>query len=78
LLKESGLPGLRGNIELAQVVADEGNLALFQRYLTFTAEEAPTNSPYEFLAFCGTVGLGRILAEGDQNQCVNHWRERMK
>jgi hypothetical protein len=23
------------------------------------------NSPYEFLAFCGVVGLGRLLAEGD-------------
>jgi len=65
LLKESGLPGPRGNIELAQVVADEGTPELFRRYLTYTAEKAPTNSPYEFLAFCGVVGLGRLLAEGD-------------
>jgi hypothetical protein len=65
LLKESGLPGPRGNIELAQVVADEGNLQLFQRYLTYTADRAPVNSPYEFLAFCGIVGLGRLLAEGN-------------
>jgi hypothetical protein len=64
LLKESGLPGPRGNIELAQVVADEGNLTLFQRYVGYTAVTAPTNSPYEFLAFCGVVGLGRLLAEG--------------
>lgn len=28
LLENSGLPGPRGNIELAQVVADEGNKAL--------------------------------------------------
>jgi hypothetical protein len=28
LLKESGLPGPRGNIELAQAVAEEGNEAL--------------------------------------------------
>jgi len=67
LLKESGLPGPRGNIELAQVVADEGSLQLFQRYIAYTADEAPTNSPYEFLAFCGIVGLGRLLAEGDNN-----------
>jgi hypothetical protein len=64
LLQESGLPGPRGNIELAQVVADEGDLALFQRYVRYTAVTAPTNSPYEFLAFCGVVGLGRLLAEG--------------
>jgi len=67
LLKKSGLPGPRGNIELAQVVADEGNLQLFQRYLAYAADKAPTNSPYEFLAFCGTVGLGRLLAEGDKD-----------
>jgi len=65
LLKESGLPGPRGNLELAQVVADEGNLQLFRRYTAYTADKAPVNSPYEFLAFCGIVGLGRVLAEGD-------------
>jgi hypothetical protein len=67
LLKESGLPGPRGNIELAQVVADEGNLKLYSRYTAYTANQAPVNSPYEFLAFCGVVGLGRLLAEGDTN-----------
>lgn len=65
LLKESGLPGPRGNLELAQVVADEGNLELFRRYTAYTADQAPVNSPYEFLAFCGVVGLGRLLAEGN-------------
>ncbi len=64
LLQESGLPGPRGNLELAQVVADEGNQTLFERYLAYDADQAPTNSPYEFLAFCGVVGLGRLLAEG--------------
>jgi len=64
LLKASGLPGPRGNLELAQVVADEGNPALYERYLAYDADQAPTNSPYEFLAFCGVVGLGRLLAEG--------------
>jgi hypothetical protein len=67
LLKESGLPGPRGNLELAQVVADEGSPQLFWRYIAYTAEEAPVNSPYEFLAFCGIVGLGRLLAEGDRS-----------
>jgi hypothetical protein len=64
LLRNSGLPGPRGNIELAQVVADEGTERLFNRYLTYNAAKAPTNSPYEFLAFCGVVGCGRLLAEG--------------
>jgi hypothetical protein len=64
LLQESGLPGRRGNIELAQAVADEGDEDLFVRYLSFDPEKAPTNSPHEFLAFCGAVGLGRLLSEG--------------
>lgn len=65
LLKESGLPGPRGNIELAQVVADLGNLELYERYLGYDAVVAPTNSPCEFLAFCGVVGLGRLAAQGN-------------
>ena len=65
LLAESGLPGPRGNIELAQAVANQGDLELFLRYLAYDAEVAPTNDPHEFLAFCGTIGLGRLLAEGD-------------
>ncbi len=64
LLAESGLPGPRGNLSLAQAVADEGDEELFERYQALDAEEAPTNSPYEFLAFCGVLGLGRVLAEG--------------
>lgn len=84
LLKESGLPGPRGNLELAQVVADEGSRELFQRYIAYSADVAPTNSPYEFLAFCGVVGLGRLLAEGDQtllevlrrHACDPRWRLR--
>lgn len=64
LLAESGLPGPRGNIELAQAVADVGDEARFLRLLTFDAGRAPVNTPHEFLAFCGAVGLGRLIAEG--------------
>ena len=64
LLEQSGLPGRRANIELARAVADEGREELFERFLAFDAEKAPTNSPHEFLAFCGVLGLGRLLAEG--------------
>jgi hypothetical protein len=64
LLKESGLPGPRGNIELGRAVAEEGDEELFQRYLSFDAESAPANSPQEFLAFCGVLGLGRLVSEG--------------
>jgi len=65
LLAQSGLPGPRGNLELAQAVAEEGGAALFWRYLQLDVEQAPVNTPQEFLAFCGTLGLGRLLVEGD-------------
>lgn len=64
LLKESGLPGPRGNIELAKAVAAEGDEPLFRSYLEYTPEKAPVNSPYEFLAFCGILGMGRLMADG--------------
>jgi len=64
LLKESGLPGPRGNIELAQAVAEEGNEVLFEHFLSFDPHKAPTNSPEEFLAFCGVLGQGKLLAAG--------------
>jgi hypothetical protein len=68
LLQESGLPGPRGNLELAHAVAEEGDRELFARYLAFDAETAPTNTPQEFLAFCGVLGLGRLCAEGERQE----------
>lgn len=64
LMEESGLPGPRANLELVQVVADLGDDARFRHWLTFNAERAPTNTPEAFLAVCGAVGLGRLVAEG--------------
>jgi 3-methyladenine DNA glycosylase AlkC len=66
LLRESGLPGPRGNLELAHAVAEEGDAALFARLRSLDPERAPTNSPYEFLAFCGVLGLGKLLAQGQR------------
>jgi hypothetical protein len=63
-MAHSGLPGPRGNLELADAVADEGSEEEFRRWLTLEPEQAPVNSREEFLAFCGVVGLGRLLAEG--------------
>jgi len=64
LMAESGLPGPRGNLALADAAADEGDEGRFRHWLTFTPEVAPANTPGEFLAFCGVVGLGKLLAEG--------------
>jgi hypothetical protein len=65
LLQESGLPGPRGNLELAHVVAEEGDREVFERYLAYGAQVAPTNTPQEFLAFCGVLGLGKLCVEGE-------------
>ncbi len=65
LLARSGLPGPRGNLELAAAVAEEGSAELFGALLAYTPERAPANSPEEFLAFCGALGQGRLIAEGD-------------
>lgn len=65
LLAESRLPGPRGNIELARAVAIEADVGRLTYYLSFDEGLAPTNSPYEFLAFCGTLGQGRLVSEGD-------------
>jgi hypothetical protein len=84
LLAESGLPGPRGNIELAQAVADVGSESTFLSLLSFDAIQAPTNTPGEFLAFCGAIGLGRLVAEGRRDLlptlrlCANDPRWRMR
>jgi len=53
LLEESRLPGPRANLELANVVADEGTEAQFKHFLAFDERVAPRNSQLEFLAVCG-------------------------
>lgn len=65
LLEESCLPGPRANIELAQAAAEAGDLTRFRRYLEYGSETAPYGSALEFLPFCGVIGLGKVLAEGD-------------
>lgn len=64
LLENSGLPGRRGNIELGQAFALEGDRVDFERYLEYKPDIAPVNTPEEFLAFCGVLGYGRLLSEG--------------
>jgi len=64
LLQESNLPGPRANLELAFAVALEGSEPLFLRYASLDEAQAPANSPQEFLAFCGVLGLGQHVAQG--------------
>ncbi|HEY3436767.1 MAG TPA: HEAT repeat domain-containing protein [Actinotalea sp.] len=57
LTEHSGLPGPRGNLELLAAVGDVAPAA----YLWACAASSD-----EYLAACGAAGLGRLLAEGDQ------------
>jgi hypothetical protein len=61
LRRHSGLPGPRGNLELVQAAADVGVEADFRSWIDVGSGDDPTD---EFLAVCGVVGLGRLLAEG--------------
>jgi hypothetical protein len=61
LRTHSGLPGPRGNLGLVQAAADVGVEADFRTWIGVGSGDEPTD---EFLAVCGVVGLGRLLAEG--------------
>ena len=65
LLEESRLPGPRANLELAHAAALEGTAVRMLRYAALDCEAAPPNTPAEFLAFCGVLGLGYLTARGD-------------
>jgi hypothetical protein len=68
LLEQAHLPGKRSNLELMHAVADLGTQEQFERFLEWSPEKAKENTPETFVACCGVVGLGRLLAEGDQSQ----------
>jgi hypothetical protein len=59
LREHSGLPGPRANLDLAQAAADVGDEPTFARWLA---------GPDEYLALCGAIGLGRLIAEGARDR----------
>jgi hypothetical protein len=72
LLANSGLPGPRGNLELAHTLADllardppgpavRGSL---EAWRALSAEQAPTGDPREYLCFCGTLARGSDWVRG--------------
>ena len=64
VLDHSNLPGPRGNLELMFAVQDVGDELFFKKCLEYNELKAPTNTPGEFVATCGTAGLGKLIAEG--------------
>ncbi len=65
LKSESGLPGPRGNLELAAAFFEIAPRDLITRYAGLEVAQAPGDSPEGFLAFCGVFGLGRLVVEGE-------------
>lgn len=65
LLQESGLPGPRANLELLDVVIEQGQEEWFNKWVSLSAAEAPAGSRDEYLSVCGTAGLGRLVAQGN-------------
>lgn len=72
LLKESGLPGPRGNLELAHAVAQQGDQKQFEKLISASAD-AKENTAQVFLLFCGVVGLGKLAAQG-KHEMLAHLR----
>ena len=68
LRKNSGLPGSRGNLELAHVAAEEASRKQIEEFLSIPFEEAKENTPEVFLVFCGVLGLGKLIAHGGREQ----------
>ena len=66
LLGHSGLPGPRGNLELARAAADVCSTPELRRWAHLGSDQAPTGTAEEFLAFCGVLGLGRALVENER------------
>jgi hypothetical protein len=83
LLQRSGLPGPRGNLELATAFANvlqrgatagvlnpRDMISLCQSLAQIPASLAPTNDPKEFLVFCGVFGLGALSFRAEDHSIV--------
>jgi hypothetical protein len=84
LLKNSNLPGPRANLELLYAVAVCGTEKKYLQWIQWDVNTAPTGDPHEFLAACGTIGLGRLLDEKredlwkllEKQACDTRWKIR--
>ncbi len=66
LRTHSGLPGPRGNLELAHAFAKVAPAEMAWRFAAIDNAAAPTNTTGEFVAFCGVLALGPQAARGDE------------
>ncbi len=67
LLSNSGLPGPRGNLELARAAAELANTEQAEDLVSVALQQSPENSPEVFLVFCGVTALGMQAARGKRS-----------
>lgn len=65
LLKNSGLPGPRANLELAEAFADLAGKQQVEAMLDIPPAQAPENSAKIFLVVCAVTALGKMAARGE-------------
>lgn len=65
LIAGSKLPGPRANLELLDAAGDVLGRGEALRLAALRPDEAPAGTALEFLPCCGTVAIGRLVAEGE-------------
>lgn len=70
LISHSGLPGPRANLELLDVAAELASENQIKHWLAFDVKRAPPGTREEYLAVCGAVGLGKLIALGKRKYLV--------
>ena len=64
IIKNSNLPGPRGNLELAFALAEIfDDVDVLFEWAKITEDQADVNNPKSFLAFCSVVCLGNIYSK---------------
>lgn len=76
LKQHSALPGEKANLELAKAFARVGTLMDFKKYIRLGPEKAQENTPEEFLAMCGILGLAQYLAKYHDDGLLQQFREK--
>lgn len=71
IIKNSNLPGPRGNLELAFAFAEiYDDFDALQDWIEITEDQADVNNPKSFLAFCSAVCLGKIYIKKKDKKLI--------
>lgn len=72
IIKNSNLPGPRGNIELAFALAEVyDDFNTLQDWIGISEIQADVNNPKSFLAFCSAVCLGKVYTKNKNQKIIS-------